>query len=225
MTQGQKDGLRVAARMLEYPDAGFIAGLPWLVEEARARCGNDSAAGAADMATACEQCAKTLTEMGQAQAAREYVATFDHGSAASLYMSWHRYGNDRSQGRALAALNGLYRTAGFEPVPGVMPDYLPRMLEFLSVAPDWACETLLDGFGAEMAGIKKTLEEMESPYAPLLGAALAPLARVYPELFQPRSGQDPTRRPMARPEPETMVFYPDSTCPGCSAIPKRGSEI
>ena len=48
----------------------------------------------------------------------------------------------------MAALNALpYRAAGFEPMKGgSLPDYLPRMLEFMAVCDDWAVETMLDGF-------------------------------------------------------------------------------
>lgn len=200
MTESQKTGLRIAARLLAYPDERLIATLE------QAAADSDSGGLEPDFAQALASFARDLASLGVDRAAQEYVATFDHASAASLHMSWHRYGNDRSQGKALAAINGLYRTAGFEPVPGSMPDYLPRMLEFFSIAPDWACEALLDGFGPEIAGVIKALEEMPSPYAPILATCVAPLAQEYPAYFQPRSGSDPTRRPMARPEPEEEIM-------------------
>lgn len=200
MTGTQKESLRIAARMLAYPDAEFMKMLPWLEGEAE-RAGGEEAA----FAGAFQACAASIKDLGQERSAQEYVATFDHASDASPYLAWHRYGNDRSQGQALAALNGLYRAAGFEPVPGVMPDYLPRMLEFLSIAPDWACEAALDGFGAELTGIIQALKTRQSPYADLLATCLLPLRKLYPNYFQPRAGSDPTKRPMARPEPEPLV--------------------
>lgn len=215
MTEAQQDSLRITARMLAYPDSEFMEMLNWLEAEAE-RIGQEEA----DFAAAFRHLANTLKSLGPEKSAQEYVATFDHASAASLYLAWHRYGNDRSQGKALAALNGLYRTAGFEPLPGIMPDYLPRTLEFLSIAPDWACEALLDGFGPEILGIIKALEEQQSPYAALLAASLAPLLRLYPDRFQPRTGQDPTRRPMARPEPEPLLPFA-STTPGCACSQGR----
>lgn len=212
MTEAQQDSLRIAARMLAYPDADFMNALHWLEAEAE-RVGVEEA----EFVAAFRQCAAAVRKLGQEGAAREYVATFDHASDSSPYLAWHRYGNDRSQGKALAALNGLYRTAGFEPLPGVMPDYLPRVLEFLSIAPEWAGEALLDGFGPELAGIIRTLETQQSPYAGLLAASLGPLRQLYPGYFQPRTGPDPTRRPMARPEPEpdhANCITPDRGC-GC----------
>lgn len=198
MTGSEKAALMLVSRLLEYPDGDLFSVLDDLCAEAAqmpdgageaitAFCGGIRAAGA--------------------QAAREdYVRTFDHDPAGSPYLSWHRYGNDRSQGRAMAALNGLYRAAGLEPVQGSMPDYLPRMLEFMSVCEDWAVEVLLDGFGPELDRLARHLSEQKSRYAPLLDLALAPLKRDWPDLFKPRNKPDPTIRPMANPCGEEALF-------------------
>lgn len=193
MTDAQRRALALASRLLEYPDADFFASLPQLEAEAAA------------LAEECPALADFLAQIRLAEGEscrQDYVALFDHDPAASLYMSWHRYGNDRSQGRAMAALNGLYRAAGFEPVPGVMPDYLPRMLEFLAVCEDWAAETLLDGFGPELHKLLAHLQSAQCPQAAMLAAALEPLRQQWPQRFLPRAKPDPTQRPMARPEPE-----------------------
>lgn len=201
MTEAQAAGLRLAGRLLEYPNPGFLASLPALRKEAEALAAEESTA---DFGKAALGFIDDLAKEDPSEAAQRYVAIFDHTPAASLYMTWHRYGNDRGQGRAMAALNGLYRTAGFEPLDGDMPDYLPRMLEFLSIAPDWACDALLDGFGAELAALLATLRGLEAPQAEFLDLALAPAREAYPERFKPRKGPDPTKRPMARPEPEPL---------------------
>lgn len=186
--------LRLASRLLAYPDAAWFKALLEAkdLDQAEDR----------PLAEAIKIFIERLSGEGLAIARQRYVAIFDHTPAASLHMSWHRYGNDRSQGKAMAALNGLYRTAGFEPLAGEMPDYLPRMLEFLSIAPEWACEALLDGFGPEIASLQKTLAELDSAHAPVLALALEPLQKAWPRHFVPRTGVDPTKRPMARPEPE-----------------------
>lgn len=142
-----------------------------------------------------------LEKLGPQAAQEDYVRVFDHDPSASLYLAWHRYGNDRGQGRAMAALNGLYRVAGFEPLPGGLPDYLPRVLEFLSVCEDWAAEALLDGFGPELAALETRLAELGCAQAPLVRLALKGPRRDWPERFRPRT-HDSTRRPMADPEPE-----------------------
>lgn len=194
MTEIERGLLRVASDLLEYPDQSFREKIR-SVEEQLASCGHPQSAL---MLRAVENLSrKDLKDLRE-----EYVAIFDHNPETSLYMAWHRYGNDRGQGRAMAALNGLYRSAGFEPVAGIMPDYLPVMLEFVSVADDWAIDVILDGFGAELDELIRQLQEINSDYALILEAALGPLRNAKPDFFKPRTGPDATIRPMARPEQE-----------------------
>ena len=101
---------------------------------------------------------RSARSKGLSRLREEHVAIFDMDSKCSLSLAWHRYGDDPRLGRALAGLNELYRDAGFEPVQGLLPDYLPLVLEFLSAAPDWARVVLLDGFGKELIGIYAALE-------------------------------------------------------------------
>ena len=96
------------------------------------------------------------------------------------HVAWHRYGDDPRLGRALAGLNELYRDAGFEPVQGLVPDYLPLVLEFFSAAPDWARVVLLDGFGKELIGVYAALEARhpDSSYVSLFRPIVAVLGLV-----------------------------------------------
>lgn len=206
MTDECRVALTHMGRLLAYPDEQLFLALPALAEEAAALKDYEATASYSGAAQAALD---ALAQKGQPRAAEEYVGIFDHTSAASLYLAWHRYGNDRAQGKALAALNGLYRTAGFEPVQGAMPDYLPKMLEFMAIAPDWAVEALLDGFGPEIMGIIATLSQMQSIYARPLEKALQPLQALYPDQFKPRTGPDPTKRPMANPEAEPPSLAAD----------------
>lgn len=199
MTDAQAASLRLAGALLGYPNPDFTARLPELAASARALAHEESTR---EFANACLDYLALLETRPLQESRQRYVAIFDHTPAASLYMSWHRYGNDRSQGKAMAALNGLYRTAGFEPLAGDMPDYLPRMLEFLAIAPDWACDALLDGFGPEINALLDTLRKLGADQTGFLSLALEPLRQQFPGSFLPRRGPDPTQRPMARPEPE-----------------------
>lgn len=109
-----------------------------------------------------------LERRGVCAMQEEHVRTFDMSTACSPHLAWSRYGDDPRLGRALAALNELYRDAGFDPLPGELPDYLPMMLEFLAVCPEWARETLLDGFGSELVKLSAGITETGNPYAALL---------------------------------------------------------
>lgn len=97
-----------------------------------------------------------------------YVQTFDLTPATSLHLTWHIFGDSPRQGRALAAINEVYRDAGFSPVPGELPDYLPMMLEFMAVAPEWATQCLGQKFGGTITYLAAHLDDQDNPYAPLL---------------------------------------------------------
>lgn len=219
MTDAQRAAICLTGRLLAYPDAAFLAALPGIAAEAEAI----GQGGEPEFAAAAHEFITAMRNLDPDDAAQVYVAVFDHASACSLYMAWHRYGNDRGQGRALAALNGLYRTAGFEPEQGCMPDYLPRMLEFLAIAPDWAAEALLDGFGPEMAAIASNLADADVPWGALLLAGLAPLRAQHADKFSPRTEPDATIRPMARPVPEPAEpLIPFEQAPIC---PQTGAGV
>lgn len=201
MTDAQRIALSLVSKLLSYPDSTFMSKLDILLKQAETLVQDRDTR---EFGEAAISFITDLKKSDPAESGQRYVAIFDHTPSASLHMAWHRYGNDRSQGKAMAALNGLYRTAGFEPLEGQMPDYLPRMLEFFAVAPDWACEALLDGFGAELSGLLKTLSELGADQTLILKLALTPLLKEYPELFKPRPKYDSTKRPMAKPDPEPL---------------------
>ncbi|MDE5878916.1 MAG: nitrate reductase molybdenum cofactor assembly chaperone [Desulfovibrio sp.] len=206
MTENERTTLVRISRLLDYPGPEFFAAIPEMRADIRANVEGEEAGVLAAFLDA-------LEELGPRGAQEAYVRVFDHDPSASLYLAWHRYGNDRSQGRAMAALNGLYRMAGFEPLPGSFPDYLPRVLEFLSVCEDWAAEALLDGFGPELAALEKRVAELGSAQAPLLRLALKGPRRDWPERFKART-HDATRRPLARPEPEFSPATHPAMAPG-----------
>lgn len=199
MTEMDRAFLALASSLMEYPGREFFQTLPELLREFEEILSDPQNAEAKAVVDSFVQ---KLAEDGEQLSQEKYVALFDHHPDASLYLAWRRYGNDRGQGKAMAALNGLYKTAGLEPVPGVLPDYLPRVLVFFSVAEEWAVETLLDGFGPELDSLEETIRTVGCPQSGVLELALTPLRRKWPEHFKARNGPDPTARPMARPERE-----------------------
>lgn len=187
MTGEERAALDFASRILAYPDYAYYCSIPEMELEAGNTLG--------DKAIICLKAfLDAIVKKGALKAQEDYVAAFDQSAGTSLYLSWHRYGNDRGQGKALAALNGLYRSAGFEPEEGSMPDYLPRMLEFMANAEDWAISIMLDGFGAEINGIIENLKGVKSIYAPFLELAIEPLKLEYPAFFAPRTGADSAKQ-------------------------------
>lgn len=110
----------------------------------------------------------TVSAMPLTQWQALYVETFDLDPLSSLHLTWHVFGDSPRQGRALAAISEVYRDAGFAPVPRELPDYLPMMLEFMAVGPEWATVCLCEKFGPTIAKLAARIDSHNSPYAPLL---------------------------------------------------------
>ena len=73
---------------------------------------------------------------------RLYTETFDFSKQRSLHLSYHLHGDSRQRGIALLRLKQAYEAAGFEFIGSELPDYLPLMLEFATLAPDAGRELL-----------------------------------------------------------------------------------
>ncbi|WP_300524964.1 nitrate reductase molybdenum cofactor assembly chaperone [Aminiphilus sp.] len=97
----------------------------------------------------------------------EYTRTFDLNPGVCLNLTYHKWGDDRKRGAALADLKNLYRDNGYEISGEELPDYLPMVLEFLSVCPE---NTQFPGPGLyvdQFPVIASRLREMQSPYTGL----------------------------------------------------------
>jgi nitrate reductase delta subunit len=105
-----------------------------------------------------------------------YTAAFDLGPATTLNLTYHAFGDNEKRAAALAKLQHLYDQTGWERTSGDLPDYLPLLLEFLSIHPRpepaaatqiWQC---LDVTTHLVTGLEKK--------APAYAGLLRPLARL-----------------------------------------------
>jgi nitrate reductase molybdenum cofactor assembly chaperone NarJ/NarW len=101
----------------------------------------------------------------------EYTKTFDLDPSMSLNLSYHKWGDDRERGGALAALSRLYAVAGLEMSTGELPDYLPLVLEFLAFCPEEAGAVIRTDYGSVVRILTGRAKERGSRYAGLLGLA------------------------------------------------------
>ena len=97
-----------------------------------------------------------------------YTAAFDMNPTTTLNLTYQLYGDNEKRADVLARLQQRYQDAGYERITGELPDYLPMMLEFLSVCPDtenteliWECLQGLDD-------VVDRLQKAAPPYAALL---------------------------------------------------------
>jgi nitrate reductase delta subunit len=143
------------AVLLDYPDASL-----------------DRAAVAADAPASLRPFLDWWASAPLVEVQERYVADFDLRGGRTLYLTYHRYGDDRARGRALIALKRLYREAGWELDHWELPDYLPVVLELAAVDPEVG-EPLLAEYRDEVAAVRDSLRRCESPWAPVLEAVAA----------------------------------------------------
>ncbi|MCL2858415.1 MAG: nitrate reductase molybdenum cofactor assembly chaperone [Streptococcaceae bacterium] len=72
-----------------------------------------------------------------------YSTIFELNKRITLYSTYYRFQDSRERGTALAKLKMLYEMFGVELGSSEMADYLPAMLEFLSIG-EWDQERIND---------------------------------------------------------------------------------
>ncbi|MUK88004.1 nitrate reductase molybdenum cofactor assembly chaperone [Ornithinibacillus sp. L9] len=96
-----------------------------------------------------------------------YVNTFDLKTKTGLYLTAHELGDSSRRGAALIRLQNIIKQAGFEIENKELGDYIPMLLEFLSVAPPSKDkERLISRMGVGIKRIIKNLD-LANPYAGL----------------------------------------------------------
>lgn len=112
--------------------------------------------------------------------ARHYVETFDLQKRCSLYLSFYLQGDKRQRGMSLLHLKRLYAAAGLHLEEGELPDYLPVVLEFAAFAEPGYGETILADLRPALEAVRRSLRDLDSPYAHLVDALCLGLPRLSP---------------------------------------------
>ncbi len=108
----------------------------------------------------------------------EYTLTFDLNPSICLNLACH-HPEPQGRGRLLMWLREEYEEGGYEVLPGQLPDYLPLVLEFLSVCDDSARRRICGEYSGVVGLLASRLEQGSSPYAGLMGLARDFFARNY----------------------------------------------
>ncbi|HET9243755.1 MAG TPA: nitrate reductase molybdenum cofactor assembly chaperone [Gaiella sp.] len=163
---------KLLAVLLGYPGEGLVEGLPEL----------RSAAAELPRAErrALEPVLDALAATPLSELRRAYVETFDFDRRCGLHVTYHTHGDRRQRGLELVRLKRRFAEAGLPFESSELPDYLPVLLEFVSLRPDEGRE-LLVSFRAPLELIRSGLHARESVYAGVLDALClalpAPTAR------------------------------------------------
>ncbi|MCF8050228.1 MAG: nitrate reductase molybdenum cofactor assembly chaperone [Desulfobacterales bacterium] len=164
------DALRLLSVLLHYPDDDLLGHLDEIA----------AAAGLVpeeDIQTAAEGFLSYLGAHPPIRLQENFTAAFDMRPETTLNLTYHAFGDNEKRAAALARLQHVYDQAGWERTTGELPDYLPLMLEFLSIQPRpesvlpvWQC---LRATAALAAGLEKTAPVYAALLRPLAGAATA----------------------------------------------------
>ena len=104
------------------------------------------------------------------QAQERWLELFDRGRAMSLLLFEHIHGESRDRGQAMVDLISTYRGHGFELGVKQLPDYLPVVLEYLSMRPVAEVRDWLGHIGHILELLAARAQERNSTYAALLEA-------------------------------------------------------
>lgn len=108
---------------------------------------------------------KSLDEEKQIQT---YVNTFDFGKKTNLYLTYMTTGEQRERGPELLELKAIYKNAGFQVTDKELPDYLPLVLEFASIANESIVKQILKRYQKNIQEIYNNLTRDGSIYSMLL---------------------------------------------------------
>lgn len=158
---------KAMSALLSYPTAELREALPEIRDEI----------GASPLVAAREHGAllELIEEIGAGDllaAEERYVDLFDRGRALSLHLFEHLHGESRDRGEAMVDLKRLYEGAGFELSAHELPDYLPVVLEYMSVIPLDDARAMLADCAHILTTIGRSLIARQSRYAAVIQALL-----------------------------------------------------
>ncbi|MEN4451706.1 nitrate reductase molybdenum cofactor assembly chaperone [Mycolicibacterium mucogenicum] len=156
-----------ASLLLTYPDQQWAQRLD-TVDRLRAGITGQAAALLAESVAA-------LRHADPAQAAYDYVETFDLHKRTTMYLTYWTAGDTRNRGSHMHAFVAAYHDAGVPAPKDEAPDHLPVVLEFAATVDPDAGRRLLAAHQVPMRVLLDALTARGSAYAPAVAAVCATL--------------------------------------------------
>jgi nitrate reductase delta subunit len=203
---------KALAALLAYPTRELIDALPEIdgvIEREPGLARRDR--------TALRALIDSLAASDLLDAQERYVALFDGGRATSLHLFEHVHGESRDRGQAMVDLNAMYARASLALTANELPDYLPVLLEFVSLQPDPVARDVIDECAHVVRKIGEALVQRESPYAAVLSAVLTLAGRPGLDLKSVRE-TEPERSLDEEWVEEPVIFGPAAGA-GCGTKP------
>lgn len=152
----------VLSLLLEYPTAELVENTELLAETLREEA--DENRGAAETLASLLENLRTTPLLSLEM---QYLDTFESKRERSLFLYEHLYGEDAARGLALSNLFEKYVSHNFVPKSGELPDYVPDILEYLSILPKEEARETLGRTVHLFALLKDNLRKSKSLYAPV----------------------------------------------------------
>lgn len=159
---------KALAGLLTYPETQLIDALP----EISALIEEEPTLNKADK-IALSELVRELSKSDLLTSQERYVELFDRGRATSLHLFEHVHGESRDRGSAMVDLHNMYRKAGLALRANELPDFLPVVLEYLSLRPDAEVHDMLGDCAHILKKIGEALLDRDSGYSAVFAALLA----------------------------------------------------
>lgn len=162
MEQQERAILAIASRLLTYPNESFKD------DQMEIKICMTDNISSPEIAEDLKKAILPLESLTLQDLQELYVATFDLRSKLGLYLTAHELGDSSKRGAALIKLQKLVNEAGFERVEGELADYIPMLLELLSIAElDAQYERLQRRLAVAVQRMVNNIEE-ENPFSKIL---------------------------------------------------------
>ncbi|MBW2309145.1 MAG: nitrate reductase molybdenum cofactor assembly chaperone [Deltaproteobacteria bacterium] len=155
--------LKIISSLLQYPDEGMMASLALTRKLLKSLKRTEAVAKSEDFLQYLES--TPLLPLRE-----NYTQIFDLHPPTCLNLTYHRWGDGKERANALLHLLHLYKNAGYEVLGEDIPDYLPMILEFLSICPGNVYLQIIEEYTDQVTAITSRLQEMGSPYGLLFEA-------------------------------------------------------
>ena len=158
------DSMQLISILLSYPDETLFSHLDEILSRADQACPGK-------IKSAINTFVNEYKALGLVKVQEKYTALFDMDPSTTLNITYHAHGDNELRAAALVQLEQSYSRAGWERSCGELPDYLPMMLEFLSISPlpEHTAQVLLG-----LMGMGSLVERLDKN-APLYGDLLKPI--------------------------------------------------
>lgn len=121
-----------------------------------------------------------IKEASWEELTENYVRWFDLADCTTLYLTYGIFGDNRERGPAFVKLKMEFAKAGFYIKENELPDYLPLILDFASIAELKSVQKVLAIHLKAMESLNEELNKQKNPYAHLVNACLMTIENLLP---------------------------------------------